>query len=48
MRTLRVYPLAAAMALTAATAVAAQQSFSVRAEISLSIARGDETIAIPW
>lgn len=48
MRTLGVYPFAAAMALAAATAVAAQQSFSVRAENTLSIARGDETIAIPW
>jgi pectinesterase len=36
------------MALTAATVVAAQQSFGVRAENTLSIARGDETIAIPW
>jgi pectinesterase len=43
-----VYPLAAALALTAATSVAAQQSFGVRAENTLSIARGDETIAIPW
>jgi pectinesterase len=36
------------MPLSAATTIGAQQPFSVRAENALSIARPDETIAIPW
>jgi len=48
MRTVLVCRLATAIAFTGASSVAAQASFSVRAENALPIARTDETIAIPW
>jgi pectinesterase len=46
MRTRILYKLAALCVI--ATPAVAQQSFSVRAENTLSLARPDETIAIPW
>jgi len=36
------------LAIFSSTGIAAQASFSVRAENTLSIARADETIALPW
>jgi pectinesterase len=48
MRTLAVCASVAALVVVTATSAGAQSAFSLRAENTLPISRGDETIAIPW